>query len=297
MNFPMEFIHWITLCITTASFSVQVNGELAGYFKSERGLRQGCSLSPYLFVISMDVLSKMLDKAAGVREFGYHPRCKNIGLTHLSFADDIMVLTDGKVRSMEGIVHVFDVFSQRSGLKISMEKSTMYLAGITNHVQQELMDRFPFAVGQLFRAPGQIFRAPIGHQKTNICRLFPIIGTDQEKNRIMDSSISLFCKKTESDSSVLWSITNFWLAAFRLPKSCINEIDRMCSSFLWSGLDMNPNKAKITWEEVCKPKQEGGLGLRSLREANDVSCLKLIWRSLSWLFSMGEVDKYLLNQA
>lgn len=47
MNFPAKFIHWITLCVTMASFLVQVNGELAGYFQSERGLRQGCSLSPY----------------------------------------------------------------------------------------------------------------------------------------------------------------------------------------------------------------------------------------------------------
>lgn len=45
INFPAKFIHWIKLCITTASFSVQVNGELGGYFQSERGLRQGCSLS------------------------------------------------------------------------------------------------------------------------------------------------------------------------------------------------------------------------------------------------------------
>lgn len=36
-----KFIHWISLCVTTASFSVQVNGELAGFFKSERGLWQG----------------------------------------------------------------------------------------------------------------------------------------------------------------------------------------------------------------------------------------------------------------
>ena len=41
MGFPERFIHWIRLCITTPSYSVQVNGELAGYFQSTRGLRQG----------------------------------------------------------------------------------------------------------------------------------------------------------------------------------------------------------------------------------------------------------------
>lgn len=46
LNFPEKFIHWIKLCITKAAFSVQVNGELSGFFNSERGLRQGCSLSP-----------------------------------------------------------------------------------------------------------------------------------------------------------------------------------------------------------------------------------------------------------
>lgn len=64
INIPDKFIHWIRLCISSASFSVQINGELAGFFNSDRGLRQGCSLSPYLFVICMDVLSRMLNKAA-----------------------------------------------------------------------------------------------------------------------------------------------------------------------------------------------------------------------------------------
>ena len=36
MGFPESFIHWIRLCITTPSFSVQVNGELGGYFQSKR---------------------------------------------------------------------------------------------------------------------------------------------------------------------------------------------------------------------------------------------------------------------
>jgi len=118
MDIPSEFVHWIMLCVTTASFSVQVNGELAGYFQSKCGLRQGCSLSPYLFVISMDVLAKMLDKAAGAKKYGYHPRCKDMGLTHLSFADDLMIFSDGKMRSIDGIVEIFENFAKKSGLKI-----------------------------------------------------------------------------------------------------------------------------------------------------------------------------------
>lgn len=55
LGFPEKFIHWMELCIGSPSFSVQVNGDLAGYFQSSRGLRQGCSLSPYLFVLCMNV--------------------------------------------------------------------------------------------------------------------------------------------------------------------------------------------------------------------------------------------------
>lgn len=51
LGVPERFIKWIKLCITTPSFFVKVNGDLAGYFQSSRGLCQGCSLSPYLFVL------------------------------------------------------------------------------------------------------------------------------------------------------------------------------------------------------------------------------------------------------
>lgn len=78
MNFPPQFIHWINLCISTASFSVQVNGELVGFFRSKRGLHQGCSLSLYLFIICMNVWSRMIDKAAAENRIRYHPKCKQI---------------------------------------------------------------------------------------------------------------------------------------------------------------------------------------------------------------------------
>ena len=61
LNIPEQFVHRIELCVCTPSFSVQVNGELAGFFQSKRGLRQGFAMSPYLFVICMNVLSHLLD--------------------------------------------------------------------------------------------------------------------------------------------------------------------------------------------------------------------------------------------
>ena len=48
MGLPLQFVHWIRLCICTAAFSISVNSSLEGFFTSARGIRQGSSLSPYL---------------------------------------------------------------------------------------------------------------------------------------------------------------------------------------------------------------------------------------------------------
>ena len=62
-QFPAMFITWITECISSPRFSVAINGELAGFFEGKKGLRQGDSISPYLFIMLMEVLSILLNKA------------------------------------------------------------------------------------------------------------------------------------------------------------------------------------------------------------------------------------------
>lgn len=58
----------------------------------------------------------MLDKASGARQFGYHLKCGSLGLTHLSFADDL------KIISIEGIVHVLNDFAKIITTKNKHEK-------------------------------------------------------------------------------------------------------------------------------------------------------------------------------
>lgn len=82
-----------------------------------------------LYVIVSNVLSQMLNRAVERCEIGYHPRCKDVKLSHHSFADDIMVFTDGSPQSLSGTLRVFDDFAKMLGVNINIAKSTLYAGG------------------------------------------------------------------------------------------------------------------------------------------------------------------------
>ena len=63
MGLGRKWLNWIRWCISMASFSVLVNGTSIGFFQSSRGLRQGDPLSPYLFLIGMETVSYLIDRA------------------------------------------------------------------------------------------------------------------------------------------------------------------------------------------------------------------------------------------
>lgn len=64
--------------------------------------------------------------------------------------------------------------------------------------------------------------------------------------------------------SVISSIVNFWSQAFIFPKACLDEIESMCSVLLLFGSPNLTHKAKVSWEDLCCPIAEGGLGIRKL---------------------------------
>ena len=93
MGFGAKWVGWIKWCMSTTTFSILINGSPAGCFWRSRGLRQGDPLSPYLFVLSIEALSLMIDKAAeGGYISGYIFKGRNdtVKLTHLLFADDTL---------------------------------------------------------------------------------------------------------------------------------------------------------------------------------------------------------------
>lgn len=87
-------------CVSTPKFSMMMNGNTEGFFKSSRGLRQGDLISPLPFVLFMEYLSRILTKMGEWDDCQFHPRCSEMKLTHMCFADDLNV---AKVTSFQFI--------------------------------------------------------------------------------------------------------------------------------------------------------------------------------------------------
>lgn len=146
-DLPSVFIDWTHCCISSPYYSVCLNGELVGFFPGKKGLRQGDLLSATLFVLAMDILSKELDLAARSVVFTSHPLCLDPLITHLSFADDVLIFFDGKEESLEGILHVLRRFHRVSGLSVNLAKTCLFLNGNNSAQAQQMATRFGVSQG------------------------------------------------------------------------------------------------------------------------------------------------------
>ncbi|CAN1800081.1 Transposon TX1 uncharacterized 149 kDa protein [Linum perenne] len=111
MGFPSLFLSWLKACVYSAAYSISINGGLHGFFSAKKGVRQGDPLSPYLFVIAIEGLSRLLDIEGLSRRLPYHPQCLKLKLTHLAFADDMMIFSNGSFYGLEVIISVLKKFA------------------------------------------------------------------------------------------------------------------------------------------------------------------------------------------
>ena len=137
-------------CVTTLRFSVNLNGELVGYFNSYQGLRQGDPLSPYLFTIVMEFLSMIFaKKTTDDPRFTFHWRCQPSRISQLCFADDLILFCGGSVQAATVLKEVLSIFTAHSGLLPNRSKSSVFVAGNNEVLHNAICDLFGFVKGAL----------------------------------------------------------------------------------------------------------------------------------------------------
>ena len=127
MGFGEKWGRWMKMCISIARFSVLVNGSPAGFFGNSRGLCQGDPLSPLLFLLVMEVLSrllKMTEDGGFLRGFqASHNTSGGLHISHLLFVDDTILFCDASEEQLLHIRMILIFFEAITGLKVNVGKS------------------------------------------------------------------------------------------------------------------------------------------------------------------------------
>ncbi|KAL4388297.1 hypothetical protein GQ457_09G027380 [Hibiscus cannabinus] len=278
MNFGDKWCDWVSQCISTASISVLVNGVPTERFRIARGLRQGCSMSPMLFNIVGEALHLYLSKAVEIglfSGFSFGNGEGQINVSHLQFADDLMIFCEASLEQVMNVKRVLRVFELASGLQLNLKKSRIF--GI--NIPETVLDSWADSVGcEIGKFPTEYLGLPLGPKRNSVALWEPIV--DKFSYRLASwKSVSLsFGGRIVLLKSVLFSLPIYYMSLFKLPMSVYRKLTSLMANFLWGG---SVDKRKIhwvKWADVCLPKTLGGLGLIDLEVQNRALLGKWIWK-------------------
>lgn len=159
MGFGDRWIKWIKFNISTVKYSVLINRSPVGFFSAQRGLRQGDPLSPFLFILAMEGLSRMLNKAKQLQWLkGFDiGRDRAVNISHLLYADDTLIFCGADREQILYLNLTLLIFEVVSGLHINMLKSVIYPVNEVQNIE-ELADILGCTTG----SPNYLLRPSIG---------------------------------------------------------------------------------------------------------------------------------------
>ena len=116
MNIDPKFINAINSLYSKPSFRVKIDGTKSKWYDQKSGIRQGCPLSPYLFLIVMTVIFRDVHDGLDI-ESG---KLAGLSFTELLYADDTAQVTSD-LESMDKLIAQIEICAQYHGLNFSKQ--------------------------------------------------------------------------------------------------------------------------------------------------------------------------------
>lgn len=253
-----------------------INGCPAGFFKSSRGLRQGDPISPSLFILAADDLSRLLDRLIiGRKDMMYRMARYTMGVSHLAYADDIIIFSQAQRSTILNLMECLDHYMKVSGQKVNVGKSCFYLDKKHYSWAQEISEVSGFQQGSL---PFNYLGVPIfqGRKKSS---LFMFIR-DKISARIHSWSHRhlSFGGRLTLIKSVVGAIPIHIFQVLDPTKGALRQIEQVTARFLWGSCNSSRKTHWIKRQRVCLTTDEGGLGIRSLADSMEAFSIKMWWR-------------------
>ncbi|KAL0292186.1 UNVERIFIED_CONTAM: hypothetical protein Sradi_6999100 [Sesamum radiatum] len=235
-------------------------------------------MSPFLFVLVMEVLTLiLLQRIEQNGGFSYHWRCDRIQLFQLGFADDLLLFSKADPNSVRLFKEGLTVFAELSGLQANLQKSNLILSRSATPLRDTLLAILDFQEGHL---PLRYLGLPLLASRLSVADCRPILQKIEARIRGWDGIVLSFAGRVQLIKSVLSALQVYWAMAFILPKHVIKEIEKRLRNFLWKG-SIETGYAKVSWKQVCRPVNEGGLGIRDIHALNKSLMSRHLWRLIA----------------
>ncbi|XP_038977290.1 uncharacterized protein LOC120107861 [Phoenix dactylifera] len=268
-GFPEAWIRWIMGCIRGPSFAILVNGTPSRYFVSSGGLRQGCPLSPLLFIICADALSRTLRYAVTTQELEvYRPVPDASPISHLLFADDCLLLVRA-TRQAAGIIWtILRDYCSMSGQRVNLSKSAICFSPKTKpDVKTAILEIL--GVGEQ-EGTLRYLGVPISGQRLRSSDCTSLeISIRHRLEGWQIHSLSMM-GRIILVRSVLSSIPIYLLSNSLIPVATVRNIEQIFRDFIWGRTGGRRGIHLMAWEVVCQPTRYGGLGVQSLVARREV---------------------------
>ena len=266
-GFGDTVIQWIKTFYTDISSRTINNGWASNTFSIMRGVRQGCPLSPYLYVICAEILAIAVKNSSDIKGIDI----LNTIFLIIQFADDTQFFLNGTRQSLNAALKLLEKYEVLSGLKINFDKSECYKIGSLRNDEEEIN-----TCKNIKWSPGPINILGMKIPITDKNAIFKLNLEDKIKN--VKQTIKIWeCRKLTIlgrvnilKSQLLSKFTYVFSVLPNIPSHFIEEIQNICFKFVWAG---KPDKIKRNVQ--INNSKNGGLSVPDI-DAYQKS-LKITW--------------------
>ena len=296
-----KFIQWIKILLDNRKSCIRNGGYLSEYFSMKRGVRQGCPISPLLFIITVELLAINIRNDENIKgiQIPGSPRAVKI----LQYADDTTLFLRDLIDFRE-ILSKIKAFGVYTGLQLNKNKSNaMY---ISNDTQNNTMKS--------------------GIKFLNKSKILGIIFSNQSSPQEIDENFNDRINKLEK-MCAMWSkrkltiigkitiLKSFGVSIFihlmqsiGIPKIYIDKINQIFFRFIWKNNFTNTKTTeKVKRTTICLQKKYGGLDMIDIHNMQNsfllhwvekyISQEPCIWKYIADIFykDVGKISTFKSN--
>lgn len=273
VNLPSSTVRLIMRCVSTSVMQVLWNGGFIEEFKPFRGIRQGDPMSPYLFVLTTEILGHAIERA--ISNGSWTPIMLGQNgppLSHIFFADDFVLFREADLVTVETLSRILADFCGQWGHKVSLSKSKICFSSNT---EVGLKGKISRMLGfQQTENLGVYLGYPLFHTRTKNYTFQFVADKVQNKLNGYNAELLLLAGRIILAKSVLMSIPGYFMQVMMLPIGVYEQIGKIVRHFVWGASNEVNKTALVNWE-TCQSLMQGGNGIRRLSTQNMAFMMKL----------------------